>query len=201
MSYSTKLLDKAVEQFASLPGIGKKTAMKFVLSILKRSTDEVNAFINSINELKNIKECKVCHNIADEDLCEICKNRRRDDSMICVVENIRDLMAIEATAQFKGLYHVLGGVISPMDGVGPSELNIGDLIERTQKGEIKEVIFALSATIEGDTTAYYIYKKIKSNDGLIISTIAKGIAVGNDLEYTDALTLGRSISNRISFTE
>lgn len=197
---SSKLLDKAVEQFASLPGIGRKTALKFVLYLLKKNPEDVYAFTQSIEELKkNIKECRKCHNIADGELCEICTDTRRDSHIICVVENLKDILSIEATSQFHGLYHVLGGIISPMDGIGPADLNIDTLIKRIETEAIEEVIFALSATIEGDTTGYYIYKKIKNRENLIVSTIAKGISVGNDLEYTDELTLGRSIANRIAF--
>lgn len=198
--HSTKLLDKAVEQFASLPGIGRKTALKFVLFLLKKDPQEVEAFINSIRELKtNIRECKQCHNISDGDLCDICCSPQRDSSIICVVENIKDILSIEATSQYHGLYHVLGGIISPMDGIGPSDLHIDTLLARIEQNPIREIIFALSATIEGDTTSYYIFKKLKNKEHLTISTIAKGIAIGNDLEYTDELTLGRSIINRVKF--
>lgn len=200
-SSSSKLLDKAVEQFAALPGVGRKTALKFVLHLLKKSPADVETFIHSISDLKKqIRECRQCHNIADEELCEICSDRKRDSAIICVVENIKDIMSIEATSQFNGLYHVLGGIISPMDGIGPADLNIETLLKRMEEQSVKEIIFALSATIEGDTTAYYIYKKLKNKDDLLISTIAKGISVGNGLEYTDELTLGRSIINRITFT-
>ena len=199
---SSRLLDKAVDQFASLPGVGRKTALKFVLHLLKKNTDEVNAFISSIGELKkNIRECKICHNISDEEICEICADPKRDKTTICVVENIKDILSIEATAQFHGLYHVLGGIISPMDGIGPSDLHIQSLLERVGNTPVKEIIFALSATIEGDTTGYYIFKKLKNKEDLTISTIAKGISIGNDLEYTDELTLGRSIVNRVRFSE
>lgn len=198
---SSKLLDKAVEQFATLPGVGRKTALKFVLHLLKKNNQEVNSFTQSIDELKkNIKECKQCRNISDHELCEICSDKRRDRSLLCVVENIKDIMSIEGTSQFNGLYHVLGGIISPMDGIGPTDLNINSLVERMESGQVKEIIFALSATIEGDTTAYYIFKKLKNKENLVISTIAKGIAIGNDLEYTDELTLGRSIVNRVVFS-
>lgn len=189
---SSRLLDKAIDQFASLPGVGRKTALKFVLHLLKKNTEEVTAFVRSIDELKkNIRECKQCHNIADGELCEICSDERRDKSLLCVVENIKDILSIEATSQYNGLYHVLGGIISPMDGVGPADLNIPTLIERVEKEPVREIIFALSATIEGDTTGYYIFKKLKNKESLMISTIAKGISIGNDLEYTDELTLGR----------
>lgn len=198
--YNLKLLDKAVEQFASLPGIGRKTALKFVLHLLKRNANEVDAFIQSIRDLKtHIRECSCCHNISEGELCDICSDTKRDSGIICVVENIKDILAIEATSQYNGLYHVLGGIISPMDGIGPSDLHIDSLLERIDRQPIREIIFALSATIEGDTTGYYIFKKLKNKDELVISTIAKGISVGNDLEYTDELTLGRSIVNRVKF--
>ena len=197
---SSKLLDKAVDQFASLPGVGRKTALKFVLYLLKKNTDEVNHFIQAIGELKkNIRECRRCHNISDNDLCEICSSPGRDTTTICVVENIKDILSIEATSQYNGLYHVLGGIISPMDGIGPGDLHIDTLVERVENEPIREIIFALSATIEGDTTGYYIFKKLKNKEKLTISTIAKGISIGNDLEYTDELTLGRSIVNRVRF--
>lgn len=198
---SSRLLDKAVDQFASLPGVGRKTALKFVLHLLKKNADEVNTFVSSIGELKkNIRECKICHNISDGEVCEICADQRRDKTTLCVVENIKDILSIEATSQFQGLYHVLGGIISPMDGIGPADLHINSLLERIENEPIQEVIFALSATIEGDTTGYYIFKKLKNKETLTISTIAKGISIGNDLEYTDELTLGRSIVNRVKFS-
>lgn len=198
---SSKLLDKAVDQFASLPGVGRKTALKFVLHLLKKNANEVATFIESIGELKkNIRECQQCHNISDGDICEICNDPKRDGGTICVVENIKDILSIEATSQYQGLYHVLGGIISPMDGIGPADLHIDTLLTRVESGNIREIIFALSATIEGDTTAYYIFKKLKNKESLTISTIAKGISIGNDLEYTDELTLGRSIVNRVKFS-
>lgn len=200
-SSSSKLLDKAVDQFATLPGVGRKTALKFVLYLLKKNEKEVTNFIQSIHDLKkNIRECRQCHNISDGDLCEICQDKRRDSSIICVVESIKDIISIEATSQYNGLYHVLGGIISPMDGIGPADLNIYSLLERAEQESVREIIFALSATIEGDTTGYYIFKKLKNKENLVVSTIAKGIAIGNDLEYTDELTLGRSIVNRVSFS-
>ena len=198
---SSKLLDKAVDQFASLPGVGRKTALKFVLHLLKKNADEVDSIIGSIGQLKkNFRECKICHNISDGEICEICADRKRDRSTICVVENIKDFLSIESTSQFQGLYHVLGGFISPMDGIGPADLHIPSLLERAEQASVKEIIFALSATIEGDTTGYYIFKKLKNKENLTISTIAKGISIGNDLEYTDELTLGRSIVNRVKFS-
>lgn len=199
--YSSKLLDKAVDQFASLPGIGRKTALKFVLYLLKKNTNEVQAFIQSIHDLKtHIRECRQCHNISDGELCDICSDTKRDTTTICVVENIKDILSIEATSQYNGLYHVLGGIISPMDGIGPADLHITSLLERIEQHPVREIIFALSATIEGDTTGYYIFKKLKNKEDLIISTIAKGISIGNELEYTDELTLGRSIVNRVKFS-
>lgn len=201
-SFSSKLLEKAVEQFASLPGVGHKTALKYALHLLKRNPEEVRQFIKSLSDLKeNIHECRECHNISDGELCEICSDPKRETSLICVVESIKDIMSIEATSQYHGLYHVLGGIISPMEGIGPADIHIESLLQRIATNEIKEIIFALSATIEGDTTGYYIYKKIKNRENLTISTIAKGISIGNDLEYTDALTLGRSIVNRVTFSE
>ncbi len=199
-SSSSKLLDKAIEQFSTLPGVGRKTALKFVLHLLKKNQPDVEAFLKSIDDLKkNIRECHQCHNIADGELCEICADKQRDAASICVVESIKDIIAIEATSQYNGLYHVLGGIISPMDGIGPADLNIPSLLRRAGEETVKEVIFALSATIEGDTTGYYIFKKLPRKETLAISTIAKGIAIGNDLEYTDEITLGRSIVNRVSF--
>lgn len=199
-SFSSKLVEKAVEQFATLPGIGRKTALRFALHILHRNKEEVEQFTNSILQLKeSIRECNQCHNITDQETCEICADPQRDTGTICVVEDIKDLMSIEATGQYHGIYHVLGGIISPMDGVGPADLHIDTLISRISTSPVKEITFALRATIEGDTTGYYIYKKLPRREELIISTLSKGIAVGNDLEYTDELTLGRSIINRVAF--
>lgn len=199
-SLSSKVLEKAVEQFASLPGIGRKTALRYVLHMLRQSPDEVKQFTDCIIALKvSIRECKQCHNISDHDTCEICSDSKRDTRTICVVENIKDIMSLEATGQFNGLYHVLGGIISPMDGIGPSDLHITTLLERVANTPVQEIIFALRATIEGDTTGYYIYKKLPRRDEVTVSTLAKGIAVGNDLEYTDELTLGRSLVNRVKF--
>lgn len=197
---STLLLEKAIDQFASLPGIGRKTALKFVLDILKRTPEEVQHFTSTINQLKkDIHACTTCHNITDREYCDICDDLSRDRHILCVVENIKDILSIEATSQYRGLYHVLGGIISPMEGIGPGDLNISTLINRIEQEDIREIIFALSATIEGDTTAYFIFKKIKNKENITISTIAKGIAIGNELEYTDQLTLGRSIVNRVRF--
>lgn len=198
--YPSVLLEKAVGEFAKLPGIGRKTAMRLVLYLLKQDTSVVEAFSNAMTTLKHeVKYCKICHNISDTDICGICSNPSRDSSTVCVVENIRDVMAIENTQQYNGLYHVLGGVISPMDGVGPSDLEIDSLVERVKKGGIQEVIFALSSTMEGDTTNFYIFRKLGGLN-VKLSVIARGISVGDELEYTDEVTLGRSILNRTTFT-
>ncbi len=198
--YPSALLEKAVGEFAKLPGIGKKTAMRLVLHLLRQESSVVEAFGNAIVTLKReVKYCNVCHNISDTDTCQICSNPLRDASTVCVVENIRDVMAVEATQQFKGLYHVLGGVISPMDGVGPSDLQIESLVKRVEEGNVKEIILALSSTMEGDTTNFYIFRKLaKAN--VKLSVIARGISIGDELEYTDEVTLGRSIVNRTTFT-
>ncbi|MPM86941.1 Recombination protein RecR [bioreactor metagenome] len=197
--YSSLLLEKAVSEFAKLPGIGKKTAMRLVLHLLRQDTATVEAFGNSVITLKReVKYCKVCHNISDTDVCQICANTQRDSSTVCVVENIRDVMAVEATQQYKGLYHVLGGVISPMDGVGPGDLQIESLINRVKDGGVKEIILALSTTMEGDTTNFYLYRKLEKS-GVKLSIIARGVSIGDELEYTDEITLGRSIVNRTVF--
>lgn len=198
--YPSALLEKAVGEFAKLPGIGRKTAMRLVLHLLKQDTSAVEAFSNAMTTLKHeVKYCKICHNISDTEVCGICSNPLRDASTVCVVENIRDVMAIENTQQYKGLYHVLGGVISPMDGVGPSDLEIDSLVGRVREGGVREVIFALSSTMEGDTTNFYIFRKLSGLD-VKLSVIARGISVGDELEYTDEVTLGRSILNRTAFT-
>ena len=197
--YPSVLLEKAVGEFAKLPGIGRKTAMRLVLHLLRQDTATVDAFGQAIVKLKHeVKYCSVCHNISDVETCSICANPRRDASVVCVVENIRDVMAVEATQQFHGLYHVLGGVISPMDGIGPSDLQIESLVKRVEKGGIQEVILALSTTMEGDTTNFYIYRKLEKT-GVKLSVIARGISVGDELEYADEVTLGRSIVNRTPF--
>ncbi len=194
------LLEKAVNEFAKLPGIGKKSAMRLVLHLLRQDVATVEAFGNAIVTLKReVKYCKLCHNISDTEVCTICSNPLRDASIVCVVENIRDVMAVEATQQFHGLYHVLGGVISPMDGIGPGDLQIESLVRRVESGSIKEVVLALSSTMEGDTTNFYIYRKLEKS-GVLISVIARGISVGDELEYADEVTLGRSIVNRTLFT-
>lgn len=197
--YPSRLLENAINELAKLPGIGKKTALRLVLHMIKWSNEEVEQFGTSFITLKNeVKRCKVCHNISDNETCDICSNTSRDNKTICVVENIRDVMSIEHTHQFNGLYHVLGGLISPMDGIGPADLTISSLIERIGSGEIKEVILALSTNMEGETTNFYIYRKIKDFP-ISISTIARGVGFGDELEYTDEITLGRSIKNRMPF--
>lgn len=199
MEFSSKLLENAVYEMSQLPGIGKRTALRLVLHLLKQPAEQtVNLSQALLNLKESIKYCKNCHNISDADLCEICANPKRDKTLVCVVEDIRDVMAIENTGQYKGLYHVLGGKISPMEGVGPQDLNIQSLVGKAKRGEIKELIFALSSTMEGDTTNFYIYKQLEDLD-IATSTIARGIAVGDELEYADEVTLGRSILNRIPF--
>ena len=186
--YPSILLERAVNEFAKLPGVGRKTAMRLVLHLLRQDDAMVESFANAIVTLKHeVKYCKVCHNISDTETCRICANPQRDASTVCVVENIRDVMAIEATQQFRGLYHVLGGVISPMDGIGPSDLQIESLIKRVGEGDIKEVVLALSSTMEGDTTNFYIYRKLE-NEGVKLSVSARGISVGDELEYADEIT-------------
>lgn len=198
--YPSILLEKAVGEFAKLPGVGRKTAMRLVLHLLRQDTATVEAFGNAIITLKHeVKYCKICHNISDTETCCICSNPVRDASTICVVETIRDVMAVEAAQQYKGLYHVLGGVISPMDGIGPSDLQIESLVERVKNNEVKEVILALSSTMEGDTTNFYIFRKL-ADTNVKLSVIARGISIGDELEYTDEVTLGRSIANRTLFT-
>ena len=195
-AYPSQLLEKAVCEFSKLPGIGRKTALRLVLDLLRRTEEEVDVFATAVTRLrKEVKHCKVCHNISDTDVCPICSDRRRDSTSICVVENIRDVMAVENTQQYNGLYHVLGGIISPMDGVGPSDIEIDSLVERVAAGGVKEVILALSSTMEGDTTNFYISRKLAGYD-VVISVIARGISVGDELEYTDEVTLGRAILNR-----
>lgn len=198
-TYPSQLLEKAVEEFSKLPGVGRKTALRLVLYLLRLNVDEVDAFSNSIAQLRHeVRYCRVCHNISDTDVCPICSDHHRDGSIICVVENIRDVMAIENTQQYNGLYHVLGGVISPMDGIGPSDLEIESLIQRVEKEHVQEVILALSPTMEGDTTNFYISRKLQNQD-VKLSVIARGISVGNELEYTDEVTLGRAILQRTAF--
>lgn len=197
--YPSKLLETAVNEFSKLPGIGRKSALRLVLHLLRQETDVVNYFGNSLIQLRNeIKHCKVCHNISDTEVCQICNNSSRNKSVICVVENIRDVMSIENTQQFNGLYHVLGGIISPMDGIGPADIEIDSLIKRIEKGEVIEIILALSTTMEGDTTNFYIFRKLKGMD-VRITTLARGVSIGDELEYTDEITLGRSLANRVPY--
>ena len=196
MQFSSSLLENAVNEFAKLPGIGKKTALRLVLHLLKEDTEDVQHFSEVLSRMRNdIRFCQRCHNVADADICSICANSMRRQEMICVVENIRDVIALESTQHFNGTYHVLGGVISPLDGIGPNQLNIETLINRVQKEATGEVIFALSPTIQGDTTIYYIQKKLPANTK--ITTIARGIAFGGELEYADEMTLARSLQNRL----
>lgn len=197
--YPSQLLEKAVDEFAKLPGIGRKTALRLVLHLLRREPGEVERFVDAVGRLRReVRYCSVCHNISDGDVCPICSDRNRDGSTICVVENVQDVMAVEATMQFHGLYHVLGGVISPMDGIGPGDIEIESLVKRVAAGGVKEVILALGSTMEGDTTNFYIYRKLAPYD-VRLSVIARGISVGDELEYTDEVTLGRSIQNRTLF--
>ena len=201
--YPSILLSKAVDQFASLPGIGRKTALRLVLHLLRQSPKDVEAFTSALTSLRqDVHYCRICHTVSDQEVCPICQSHSRDKATICVVENVQDVMSIENTGQYNGVYHVLGGIISPMDGIGPSDLEIESLIARVQTGDVREVILALPTTIEGDTTNFYIYRRLKgvqqAND-LQVSQIARGVAIGNELEYTDEITLGRSIVNRIEF--
>ena len=198
-NFASTLLENAVNEFAKLPGIGRKTALRLVLHLLRQDKSSVDGFSQAITRLRHdIKYCNVCHNISDTDTCALCADTTRDSSTICVVENVREVMAVEATGQFRGLYHVLGGVISPMDGVGPADLQIESLVQRVAAGGIKEIILALSATMEGDTTNFYIFRKLAPYD-VRITLIARGVSVGDELEYTDEITLGRSILNRTPF--
>lgn len=199
MNFSSRLLENAVNEFSKLPGVGQKTALRLVLHLLNQPEKDVELFSEAVTRLKKeIRYCSICRNISDTAVCEICLNHKRDKSLVCVVEDTRDVMAIENTNQYNGVYHVLGGLISPMDGIGPSDLNIEALVERAKEGEIGEVILALSATMEGDTTIFYIYKKLKDIP-LKVSTIARGIAFGGEIEYVDEITLGRSIATRVPY--
>lgn len=199
MEFSSKLLEKAVYEMSQLPGIGKRTALRLVLHLLKQPKEQTGLLSQALLSMREeIKFCQSCHNISDVAICEICSNQNRDHQLICVVEDIRDVMAIENTGQFRGIYHVLGGKISPIDGIGPSQLNIPTLVEKVKSGNIRELIFALSSTMEGDTTNFYIYRQIKDCD-VVTSTIARGISVGDELEYADEVTLGRSILHRVPF--
>jgi recombination protein RecR len=199
MEFSSKLIEKAVNEIAQLPGIGKRSALRLVLHLLKQPKEQTVFLAQAlVNMREDIKYCTNCHNISDSTICEICANKNRNHQVVCVVEDIRDVMAIENTGQYRGVYHVLGGKISPIDGVGPSQLRIGTLVEKVKAGSVNEVIFALSSTMEGDTTNFYIYKQI-ADSAIVISTIARGIAVGDELEYADEVTLGRSILQRVPF--
>ncbi|MEA4918629.1 recombination mediator RecR [Proteiniphilum sp.] len=199
--YPSALLENAVNEFANLPGIGRKSALRLVLHLLRQDEQRVANFAGTMLRLKHdIKYCAVCHNISDTEICNICADRSRDSSLICVVENVKEVMAIEKTVQFGGLYHVLGGIISPIDGIGPSDLEIASLEERVRSGEVREVILALSATMEGDTTNFYIYRKLQPY-GVKVSIIARGVSIGDEIEYADEVTLGRSILNRTPFDE
>lgn len=199
--YSSALLEKAVGEFAKLPGIGRKTALRLVLFMLRQGDNDVDQFVNAVSKMKReVKYCRVCHNISDTDVCPICSDHSRDAAIICVVENVQDVLAVENTQQFHGLYHVLGGIISPMDGIGPADLEIDSLVSRVAVGGVKEVILALSSTMEGDTTNFYISRKL-ADYPVKLSVIARGISVGDELEYTDEVTLGRSILNRTPFNQ
>jgi len=199
MNFSSKILENAVNEISQLPGIGKRSALRLALHLLKQPKERTTYLADALKSLRSdIKHCQNCHNISDVDICEICSNPKRDKEQVCVVEDIRDVMAIENTSQFKGLYHVLDGKISPMEGIGPHNLNIESLVTKIKSGDIKEIIFALSSTMEGDTTTFYIFKQIE-NLNLKISTIARGIAVGDEIEYADEITLGRSILNRVPY--
>lgn len=201
MEFSSKLLEQAVDKMSQLPGIGKRTALRLVLHLLKQPKEQTEEITSALNVFRSeITFCSQCHNIADTEVCKICSNSRRSDEQICVVEDIRDVMAIENTDQFRGKYHVLNGIISPIDGVGPQDLTITSLVEKVKSGKVKEIIFALSATMEGDTTTFYIHKQLSGFD-VLISTIARGIPVGDELEYADEITLGRSILKRIPYED
>ncbi|MEO6758828.1 MAG: recombination mediator RecR [Saprospiraceae bacterium] len=199
MTFSSRLIEKAVEAFASLPGIGRKSAFRLVLHLLKQDKSTTLQFTDALIRMREgIRECRICHNLADDEVCQICADARRDRSLVCVVESVRDLMAIEETSQYRGLYHVLGGIISPIEGVGPNDLQIESLLVRVREQEVKEIIMAISPTIEGETTIYYLSKKLQPL-GVQVSAIARGVSFGGDLEYADELTLGRSIVARVPY--
>ncbi len=199
MEFSSKLLENAVNEVSQLPSIGKRTALRLVLHLLKQPDEQTFLLADALTKVRSeINFCKSCHNISDKIVCQICENPNRNKALICVVEDVRDVMAIESTSSFKGIYHVLGGKISPMDGVGPQDLNINTLIQKVKEGNVKELIFAMSPTMEGDTTNFYVFRQLKAYN-IITSTIARGVAAGNELEYTDEITLGRSIIDRIPF--
>jgi len=198
-NFPSKLLENAVNEFSKLPGIGKKTALRLVLHLLKKDVNEVVRFSRAITQLREeVKHCRICRNISDHDICNICSNPARDHRIVCVVENIRDVMSIENTQQYRGVYHVLGGIISPMDGIGPADLEIDSLLGRVENGEADEIIFALSTTVEGDSTNFFIFKKL-TGSAVKITTLARGVSIGDEIEYTDEITLGRSIVNRMLF--
>lgn len=199
MNFSSKLIEQSVEAFASLPGIGRKTALRLTLHLVGKPPETSEQFAEAVvNMRRRIQHCTICHNLSDEPICEVCADKRRDRSMVCVVESIRDVMAIEDTSQYRGLYHVLGGLINPLEGIGPSELTIDSLLQRVASGEIREIILAISPTIEGDTTMFYITKKLKDS-GISVSSIARGVSFGGELEYADEVTLGRSIVARVPY--
>lgn len=199
MNFSSKLIENAVEAFATLPGIGRKTALRLVLHLVSKEAEHTEQLAEAISKMRqNIRHCSICHNLSDEPVCHVCADKRRDRSLVCVVESIRDVMAIEDTSQYRGLYHVLGGLINPMEGVGPGELTIDSLLQRIGEGEVKELILAISPTIEGDTTMFYISKKLKDSP-VSVSSIARGVSFGGELEYADELTLGRSIVARLPY--
>ena len=199
MNFPSKLVENAVTQLSSLPGIGKKSALRLVLHMLNQEKQNINQFGNSLIDLiNNINYCSECYSISDQEICEICSDHKRDRSTICVVEDIRVMMAVENTLQFKGIYHVLGGLISPMDGIGPSDIKVEELVQKVQNGEAKEIIFALSTTMEGDTTNFYLFRRLKDIN-VKISSIARGISIGDELEYTDEITLGTAISSRLPY--
>lgn len=200
MNFPSKLIENAVEELAKLPGIGKKTALRLALHLLKQESEDTFSLAEALVKMRtDVKHCKQCHNISDADVCSICSNPLRDRSLLCVVSDIRDVIAIENTSQYKGLYHVLGGVISPIEGIGPSDLHIDTLLERLTGAEVKEIMLAISPTMEGDTTAFYLTRKLRDNERIRITTIARGVPVGGELEYTDEITLGRSIVERTAY--
>lgn len=202
MQYQSQLLENAVDEFAKLPGVGRKTALRLVLHLLRQEPERAQLLGESVIRLRqDVKYCKCCHNICDTDVCSICSDSRRDPTTVCVVENIKEVMVVEGTRQFNGLYHVLGGLISPMEGIGPQQLQIESLVDRVKKGDVKEVILALSTTMEGDTTNFYIFRKLAQFADLKVTTLARGVSVGDEIEYADEITLGRSIANRVLFSD
>lgn len=202
MQFQSQLLENAVDEFAKLPGVGRKTALRLVLHLLRQDPDRAKNLGESVIKLREeVKYCKSCYNICDTDVCAICSDPRRDPSTVCVVENIKEVMVVEGTKQFNGLYHVLGGLISPMEGIGPQQLQIESLVNRVKEGPVKEIILALSTTMEGDTTNFYIYRKLAQFPDIKVTTLARGVSVGDEIEYADEITLGRSIANRVLFTD